>query len=324
MHTCDQWACRKARSTGEESLLHGTARRWYSLGVIPHVTPPTWPDAISPGRWASRIRRTPDRCRVALLGLPDDTGVVLNNGRPGARGGPRAFREALAKYGAADSMAGDGPLVFDAGDVDPSRDIHETHDRVTQATESLLAMGLIPVAIGGGHDLTFPFVRAVAARHTPLAGIYFDAHFDVRDTVGSGMPFRKLIETCGVQSLEVHGLRPTVNTREHEEWFLSHGGIVAPDDATPAIDSSLSHCFASFDLDVLDAAFAPGVSAMNPIGWTPKMAESWVFAAGAARNVRCFDIMELNPEHDDRGRTARLAAHIFLTFLRGVATRGEA
>lgn len=306
------------------SLPHAAAWCWYSPGVIPHVTPPSWPDPIPQGRWASRVRRAPDACQVALIGLPDDTGVVLNNGRPGARGGPRAFREALSKYGAADSMAGDGPLVFDAGDVVPSTDIHETHARVTHAAGALLAMGLIPVAVGGGHDLTFPFVRAVAARHAPLAGIYFDAHLDVRETVGSGMPFRKLVESCGVQSLEVHGLRPTVNSRAHEEWFLAHGGIIAPDDATPAIDSSLPHCFASFDMDVLDAAFAPGVSALNPVGWTPKLAESWVFAAGAARNVRCFDLMELNPDHDDGGRTARLAAHLFLTFLRGVAARGSA
>ena len=36
------------------------------------------------------------KCRVALVGLPDDTGVELNNGRTGASKGPAAFRAALA------------------------------------------------------------------------------------------------------------------------------------------------------------------------------------------------------------------------------------
>ena len=35
--------------------------------------------------------------------------------------------------------------------------------------------------------------------------------------------------------------------------------------------------FASFDLDVIDAAFAPGVSAINPCGWLPPQAEHWIF-----------------------------------------------
>ena len=41
----------------------------------------------------------PAGSRVALVGLPDDTGVELNNGRTGASKGPAAFRAALARYG---------------------------------------------------------------------------------------------------------------------------------------------------------------------------------------------------------------------------------
>ena len=38
-------------------------------------------------------------------------------------------------------------------------------------------------------------------------------------------------------------------------------------------------------------------------------------------HIRCFDIMELNPAFDPDGRTARLAAHLFLSFLRDFAKR---
>lgn len=288
---------------------------------IPYTTTAFWPGEIPAGRFAATINRISALgCEVALLGLPDDTGVRLNDGRPGAANGPAAFRAALARFGVAEPATGRLPRVFDAGDLEPGRTLEETHRRVTATTGALLDAGLFPIAIGGGHDLTFPFARAVAERHPRPTGLYFDAHLDVRETVGSGMPFRKLVEECGVPALHLHGFRPLVNSREHQAWFKAHGGKTYSDQARIFLPRARA-IFVSFDLDVLDAAHAPGVSALNPAGWTPRLAEAWVRACGAAPAVRCFDLMELNPAQDSDGRTARLAAHLFLTFLHGFAER---
>lgn len=289
--------------------------------LTPNTSAPPWPGDAPAGRFASTIRTdSSDGCTVALLGLPDDTGVRLNNGRTGAAGGPKAFRAALSRYGVADSAGGYLPLVFDAGDVMPTGSLEKTHERVTEATTALLDRGLFPIAIGGGHDLTYPFVRAVAAKHPKLAGIYFDAHLDVRETAGSGMPFRRLIEDCGVSALHLHGFRPLVNSLEHLDWFRAHGGRTHPESAKVALPKA-KNLFVSFDLDVLDAAHAPGVSALNPAGWNVREAEAWVRACGADPRVRCFDLMELNPAYDIDSRTARVAAHLFLSFLAGFAQR---
>lgn len=292
-----------------------------NVRIPPHLVPANWPKEIPASRFAASIRRdSPDGCQIALIGLPDDRGVWMNHGRPGAAAGPTAFRAALARYGSADSAAGPMPRIYDAGDVTVSDSLEETHRRVTAATTALLDAGLFPIAIGGGHDLTFPFVRAVAARFPKPVGVYFDAHLDVRETTGSGMPFRKLIEDCGVSALHLHGFRPLVNSREHFAWFKAHGGKIHPDKAKVALPKA-KHLFVSFDLDVLDSAHAPGVSALNPAGWTVREAEAWVRACGANKSVRCFDLMELNPAHDADGRTARAAAHLFLTFLAGFSSR---
>lgn len=291
------------------------------MSQLPNTSAPPWPGDTPAGRFASTIRTdSSDGCTIALLGLPDDTGVRLNNGRTGAAGGPKAFRAALARYGVADSAAGYLPLVFDAGDVMPTGSLEKTHERVTEATTALLDRGLFPIAIGGGHDLTYPFVRAVAAKYPKLAGVYFDAHLDVRETAGSGMPFRRLVEDCGVSALHLHGFRPLVNSLEHLDWFRAHGGRTHPENAKVALPKA-KNLFVSFDLDVLDAAHAPGVSALNPAGWNVREAEAWIRACGADPRVRCFDLMELNPAHDPDGRTARVAAHLFLTFLQGFAQR---
>ncbi len=326
--------------------------------MVPHTAPPFWPEtrlgrlAAAVCRNSVELRDDPNardmlrKCRIGLVGLPDDTGVEMNHGRVGAKEGPHAFRAALARYGSAAPMAWQDarslspphsrisespayPRIFDAGDVIPGRDIHETHDRITEAVAAIIELGLFPVAIGGGHDLTFPFVRAVAAGVPGMHGVYLDAHLDVREEVGSGMPFRRLVEDCGVTRLTVIGLDPLVNSEDHFRWFNEHGGRVElPPDASHLSDDSIPESlrdpeakFVSIDLDCIDQSCAPGVSAMNPAGLWPRTVAAYAHAAGRSHAVRCFDIMELNPAHDEHGRTARLAAHLFVCFLGGFAQR---
>jgi formimidoylglutamase len=271
---------------------------------------------------------------VALLGLPDDTGVVMNHGRPGAREGPHAIRNALGRYG----VAGPGyaevlcmPGVVDAGDVQPGRSLEETHARITEAAETLFGHGLIVVGLGGGHDLTYPLVRASCKARGVRAGLYVDAHLDVRPEPGSGMAFRALVEQCGLQALGIVGYNALANSREHRQWFQSHGGRVL--DAGFSVESaqrqivdtaSGAAAFVSIDLDAIDSSQAPGVSALNPDGLTVGQVAMYARASGRTPAVQCFDLMELNPAHDPDHRTARVAAHLLLHFLIGVAERPAA
>jgi arginase family enzyme len=260
---------------------------------LDHLSPIDWSGA-RPGSFASLLRtEDAEGCRVALIGMPDDTGVRMNRGMPGAAGGPGAFRSSLARYGTAEPAA--------------------------EAVGAIVDAGLVPVGIGGGHDLTLPFVRAVAERAGAMHGIYLDAHLDVRAEEGSGMPFRRLIEGGDASGLDVIGLDPNVNAREHVEWFRDHGGRI--DALTAQGDWPGGPLFMSIDLDSIDASQAPGVSARNPNGLSAQAASAWALEAGRNEYVRCFDIMELCPPNDESGRTARLAAHLFLSFLRGFTER---
>lgn len=291
------------------------------MARVPHTIAFEWTDC-SASRFAASLAQAPlEGAAIALIGLPDDTGVRMNGGRPGAADGPWAFRRALSRYGAQRPAGIDWPSVADVGDVEPGGSLDETHARVTAAAAAVLDAGALPVGIGGGHDLTFALVRAVAARHEAMTGVYLDAHLDVRAEAGSGMPFRRLVEDCGVRVLHVHGLDAFSNADEHVRWFGAHGGRV--DSFGPADPWPEGDLFVSVDLDVIDQAFAPGVSAMNPCGWTPGTADRWALAAGRNQRVRCFDIMELNPAFDEGGRTARLAARLFLSFVRGFAERAS-
>ena len=170
--------------------------------AIPFTRPPEWPP-VKAGRFAATIETdSAAGCSIALLGLPDDTGVRLNGGRAGAADGPRAFRAALASFGTTWDLDADREIdvrVFDAGDVEPvaggtEAALAETHARVEAAARALHEHGCVTVGIGGGHDLALPCIAAWAKHHgEAVGGINLDAHLDVREKVGSGMPFRRLI-----------------------------------------------------------------------------------------------------------------------------------
>lgn len=318
---------------------------------IEHTNPFDWSAlSVRSGTLASTIRTdSADDCRIALLGVPDDTGVGLNHGRVGAAAGPGAFRAALARYGSRFDGEADLDLasvgVFDAGDVEVAGDdLAATHKRVEHAVGELLDADLLPVVIGGGHDLTLPGVSALCRRMKQrgqtVAGMNIDPHLDMRPEVGSGMAFARLLsgeiaDAVVPAPMSVIGLGLYSNAREHLDWARRRSvRLVAFDgneselldsfhDLLHSVYSHASNVFASFDLDVLDASVGPGVSALNPMGLGVGVSSIICRALGRLDNLRYFDLMELNPSHDDQGRTARIAAHLFLSFLAGFTERGE-
>lgn len=301
---------------------------------------------------------------LVMLGLPDDTGVALNGGRVGAAEAPSAFRAALAGYGTPFDLERAAVVrvrVLDAGDVVSAEGhdeeaLHETHRRVTEAVRAIHDAGFVPVCVGGGHDLTYPSVRALAEHVADaseakaagpndaagsLGGINVDAHLDVREEVGSGMAFRRLIENghLDARRFTVLGASRFVHAREHAGWLEDGGaavfGIGAVHDDAATVDHAFSLAFGSvlarpvlpgfvtIDLDAIDGAYAPGVSAVNPSGLDVATVAGIAERAGRTPGVRHFDLMELSPPYDVDGRTARVAALLFLHFVAGFMERAS-
>jgi len=309
---------------------------------VAHTAPAAWPP-LRPDRFVARsLSASPAGCQLALLGLPDDTGVRLNGGRAGAAAGPAGLRAALASYGTpwdADTQRELEVRVFDAGDVVPGEGEGEarlfaTHARIEEAVRELHGLGLLPVCVGGGHDLSLPSISALS-KHVgaPVGGINFDAHLDVRTRVGSGMPFRRLIEGSFLAPARFveFGLGRFVNDQSDWSWLESRGAtlITAQRAAREGLGfaalSPIAYAagpgFLSVDLDGLDGSQMASVSALNPAGLDVLALAALVEAAGAEPRVRHFDIMELAPELDATGRGVRVAAHLLLCFVAGFARR---
>lgn len=292
---------------------------------------------------------------VVMVGFPVDEGVRRNGGRVGASHGPSAIRPWLHRM-TPESRDG-GRMhsalerVADLGDLAPSGDLERDQEALAEVLAPHLAAGRTAIVLGGGHETAYGvfLAHAMAKRRVFIANL--DAHPDVRPLreidgrlVGhSGSPFRQAIEhpsqTC--RGYAVAGLQPASVAAEHVRWLRDRGAVAAfidelPRDAagaldplaamppwTGAADERHQRVMATLDLDAVEAASAPGVSAPSPAGLP---VESWLAAAerlGRDARVASLDLVELAPPHDPDGRTARLAALTIWRFLRGWSGRLE-
>ncbi len=320
---------------------------------IPYVQAPLGPvsrESLSRQRLYAQIRPYDGSdIDVGILGVPTDTGVVQGGGRAGAALGPAAIRKQLHDYGSVYNFDRDADLsrlaIADFGDLIPDdRSVDQTHQHLSDAVESIVRIGAIPLLLGGGHDLTFGGVRGWArATEGEIGGITLDAHFDVREIVDgvitSGTPFRNILDKIdairGERFVEI-GANGLVNTREHYEYLMKKKARLFSlsesrrQGMEPVVGQALQIAggrtdaiFCSIDLDSIAQVFAPGVSAPSPEGFTPEEAMLAAYRFGLDPRTSYFDIMEMNPNFDQDGRTARLAAALILHFFSGVVQRGK-
>lgn len=276
---------------------------------------------------------------VVLVGFPSDEGVRRNEGRPGAAAGPSEVRRELAgltpdpeRHGAMRRLLG---RTRDLGDVEVEGELASDQRRLGETLGPLLAAGATAVVLGGGHETAYGhFLGHVEAGLAPEV-LNVDAHPDVRPLREggghSGSPFRQMLEhpSGSCRGYRVVGLQPASTAREHLRWLGERGGswrwrqgLDGPELAAE-VERLATPALVSLDLDAVDAAHAPGVSAPCTGGIGP---EAWLAAAEAAGEtpaVRSLDVVELSPPHDVDGRTARLAARTVWRFLRGRARRGD-
>jgi formiminoglutamase len=278
--------------------------------------------------------------RVVLLGFPTDAGVRRNGGRPGAAAAPAEIRRFLARL-TPDPRAG-APFVElcehtqDLGDVPISSDgdLETDQQRLAARVAEALASGAFLIVLGGGHETAYGHFLGYVRAQRKVAILNWDAHPDVRDLKNarghSGSPFRQALQhpsgLCA--GYRVAGLLPQSSAAAHVAFVEAHGGAVVWRDeldgeSVPALYQMLSGpTLVTFDIDAVDQASAPGVSAPASGGMTVDLWLKAAFEAGRCPHVTSCDLVELNPNYDRDGQTARLGAMTVWQILRGLAARG--
>jgi agmatinase len=284
--------------------------------------------------------RTLEDVDLAVVGVPFDTGVTY---RVGGRFGPNAVRGASVMLRPFNLNLGVSPFEIlscvDYGDVAIVPGYTErSYAAIEAAVTPIVEAGVIPLLVGGDHACTLPHLRATRSRG-PVAVIDFDSHTDAWDSYfgekyNHGTWMRRAIEEGLVdvgRSIEV-GLRGSLYGAEDWTGLRSELGLeyltteqvlaMGPAAVAAAIRERVGDrpAFISFDIDVVDPAFAPGTGTPEPGGLSAHDALAIVRGLTGIDFVG-FDVVEVIPAYDPAAVTATLAANLGYEMLSLVALR---
>jgi len=174
------------------------------------------------------------------------------------------------------------------------------------------------LSLGGDHSVTYPIVKAISKKYGKINILHLDAHPDLYDhfegnKFSHACPFARIMEEGLASRLVQVGIR-TMNTHQREQ-ANRFGVEVLEMNNWQAIHKIKFNgpVYISLDMDVIDPAFAPGVSHHEPGGLTSR--ELISILQNVQANVLGADLVEFNPTRDVNSITAMLAAKLFKELL---------
>ncbi len=280
---------------------------------------------------------------VAILGVPMDIGTSW---RSGTRFGPKQIRSESAMIRPYNMANGVAPFehlqIADIGDLAINTfSLADSLKIIKDSYDGILAQGVTPVAMGGDHSITLPILRAMAAKHGPVALVHVDAHADVNDEMFGekethGTVFRRayeerLIVPDKTFQIGIRGSGYAASDfteaqgwgfRQYPAWELWQQNLT---EIGSIIRKTVNDhpVYITYDIDSLDPAYAPGTGTPEIAGLTTPQALQLIHALAGMNVVGC-DLVEVSPPYDPSGNTALTAANLLfemLCILPGVTPR---
>jgi agmatinase len=224
--------------------------------------------------------------------------------------------------------------VVDCGDViGIAKDVAGNHARSEQAIRKILAVGALPIVLGGDHAIPIPVFRAYEGRG-PITLIQVDAHVDWRDVfhgVSDGLSsvIRRASELKHVDEIYQIGLRSAGSARlEEVEAALAYGAHLIPDIELQEVGMKTildripdgGNYYLTIDADGVDPTIMPAVAGPAPGGVNYPQMRTLIQGLVKKGNVVGMDIVEITPSRDVNGITAVTAGR-FICNLIGSAVR---
>ena len=263
--------------------------------------------------------RSYEESKFILFGVPFDATASF---RPGARFAPMEIRRASENI---EFSSLSGVKLADIGDLNLTNSVTWMLKRVSRIVGEILSGEKIPIILGGEHTLTLASALKVCKRGGGL--IVLDAHLDLRDEfmdtrLNHTTWLRRFLERFEDLKMMIIGVReaPSDLTDYAEKKKIKIlkankimkeyvGSIKAIKDYV----STLNEVYLSIDMDVLDPAYAPGVSNPEPCGLSPTMVKEIVEEICSIK-LGGLDVVEVNPLFDF-GQTSCYAAYFIYTAL---------
>ena len=259
---------------------------------------------------------------ATIFGIPFD---ATHSYKPGCRFGPDAIRDSfnnIEVFHPELQVDLETVNIEDLGNTRHTVVASEMIDMVKKITTELIAKQRQLFILGGEHSITYGTYTSFPKE---TGYVVFDAHYDLRDEfadikLSHASYLRRIVEDRGSENILHVGARAFV---KEELEFLKENNIKTISDRQiregkgPQLlkdyVSTFDTIYSSFDLDVLDPAFAPGVGNPEAVGITSRELFDLIHSFDETK-IMGVDIVELNPYHDN-GSTASLAAKIISTLI---------
>ena len=271
-----------------------------------------------------------EKARIVILGVPYDS---TSSYRPGSRFGPNVIRLAAANVESYSLRAGldvdeiDG--IYDWGDLVVTHDVKTTLKRVTDAVADIISVKKFPLILGGEHTITYGVINGLEEHvSNAFTLVVFDAHLDLRNEYPPGDPLthatvlRRIHESfrSKIDKIIILGMR-AVSKEEINYLQQNKGELLAitsldimqeKEEPLSVLDTLRGKdMYLSIDVDVVDPAFAPGVSNPEIEGIDPShLLDLLKLVFEKCRRIIGADIVEYNPVYDKSGVTAVLVAKL--------------
>lgn len=221
---------------------------------------------------------------------------------------------------------------IDAGDIATiMHDNAANRARIEARTREILALGAVPILLGGDDSVPIPFLAGFAD-HGPVWVLQIDAHIDWRDEVlgernGYSNPMRRASEMPHVAGMVQVGMRSVGSARLAEiEAAQRYGSrfVTARELHAHGVEAALRHIpegarvVVTLDCDGLDPSIMPGVAARTPGGLTYTQAIDLISGLGKRARVAGFDLVEFYPPADIDGLTAETASRLIVNAIAAI------
>lgn len=265
-----------------------------------------------------------EEAQLALIGVVDDRGAVENTG---CAAGPDKVREYLYRLD-----KGTHPLkMVDLGNILPGAALTDTYAALGQIVSELIPKSIIPIILGGSHDLTYGQYLGYARNDQVINMTVVDETINIykqQDQIdAASFLYRIFTETpnylfnfsqIGYQSYFVSP--DDIATLEQLYFEFYRLGKIREDleEVEPIIrDADML----SFDIAAIKQSDAPGKKNATPHGFYGEEACKIARYAGITDKLSSIGFYEYNPAYDNNDQTAQVIAHMIWYFIDGYYSR---
>jgi arginase len=218
-------------------------------------------------------------------------------------------------------------------------------DRLAGLVAAAAGRGALPLVLGGDHSVALGSLVGMAQARGPGGVVWVDAHGDLNTPETSptgnvhgmvlaaalglaGDSFRRddwplpavesgKLALVGVRSLD-DGERELLHTLEAKVFTMSEVDRIGVE---PCMQEALAHASGaaflhlSFDMDVVDPDYAPGVGTPVRGGLSYREAHLAMETVAESRRIDSMDVVEVNPILDRENATGQLAVELVASAL---------